>query len=466
MKSRGMIKNWCLAAVLAGGVTACGDDAGPTGSIFPERPECEGADVVALAGDHRMVVARLNLAEPDEGFDLDGDGLPDNKLGPLKGLAGGPITDAFNEFTIVIPLEIFDFPTTGPDACVKFAFYLGEYTLDRDGDGEKTAKDGGDCDDTDATVKHGVTELAENGQDDDCDGLTDEAVDDTPSASAADTDGDGTTVAMGDCDDNDAMVKPGGLELCGDGKDNDCTAGADFSPVAAGAPPACTPFDSTGTPDEVVLDPLSFDATGAPVIEFNSAETRTVDGELQLSGGPSLFSVVLPLGIIDLDLRITGATLVATVATVGGGLGLTGGRLGGVLDGPTLDTIRGLDVSEIGLGPEDSLLDAIFTSPLLGVLVVLPEIDTDGDGENDCTTPDIDVDRDGLEGFCDADLDGDPDTHKVDTCIDGDGTVFHDGDEGSVHCTEILGIDGKHRFVDGVSVALTFDTVPVSLTRE
>ncbi len=103
-----------------------------------------------------------------------------------------------------------------------------------------------DCDDGDATVNPGATELC-NGIDDDCDGTVDE--DDAADASTwyADSDGDGygdassTTAACSvpsgyvaddtDCDDGDAAVSPAGAELC-NGIDDDCDGTVDEDDAA------------------------------------------------------------------------------------------------------------------------------------------------------------------------------------------------------------------------------------------
>jgi hypothetical protein len=136
-----------------------------------------------------------------------------------------------------------------------------------------------------------------------------------------------------------------------------------------------------------------------------------------------------------------------------------------VIDARTADTIRGLTVSQIGLTPEDSLLDALFAN-LLGPLLALPKANATVQAMYpDCRTPDIDVDGDGLEAFCNSMPDGSNKT--VDTCIDGDGTIVHDqvAPDGTVtmQCTQALMPDGvTPRFVDGVSVELNFETKPIS----
>ena len=102
-----------------------------------------------------------------------------------------------------------------------------------------------DCDDTDAAVNPGATEVC-NGVDDDCDGDTDDddAGLDTSTASTwyADDDSDGygdpsddvqaceSPAGYGadasDCDDTDGAVHPGGTEVCDD-VDNDCDGQVD-----------------------------------------------------------------------------------------------------------------------------------------------------------------------------------------------------------------------------------------------
>jgi hypothetical protein len=103
--------------------------------------------------------------------------------------------------------------------------------LDADADGFSSEE--GDCDDADANVRPGATELC-NGVDDDCDDTVDE---DVTATFYADTDRDGFGDPAGaaqvceppagyvssgtDCDDTDADAYPSNVETC-DGVDNDC----------------------------------------------------------------------------------------------------------------------------------------------------------------------------------------------------------------------------------------------------
>lgn len=444
-------------------VTGCGGDDGGKDNLFPEKPECAGDTITPYAGVHQQTISKLEIGTAADGFDLDHDGDPDNKLAAVASLAKSAIEDSFKSYSIVIPFEFFDLgATAAADTCVKFAIYLGAYPTDTDGDGEKAYVEGGDCNDHDMAIRPGATEVVGNGKDDDCDGKADEDAQNAPSTSTMDTDMDDVTIAGGDCDDSNAMVKPGTAENCTDGFDNDCDGVADRSVDAMGVATACSPYDA-GKAD-IYLDPLSFaPGTMDPVITFKDGVISQGAGGLVLDAGPSLFSVAIPVTDgITLDLRISGATIQADVVQAGGAVVFKNGRLGGVIDAHTADTIRGLEVEQIGLLPENSLLDATFAN-LLGPLLALPKAkETITAKYAGCRTPDIDVDQDGLEAYCDSNPDDE--IKVVDVCIDGDGTEFRDVVDGAgvvtMHCSEALAA-GKNRFVDGISVALKFETTAV-----
>src|SRR5690606_23768254 len=94
---------------------------------------------------------------------------------------------------------------------------------DLDGDGYFDAACGGsDCDDTDPNVHPGAFEHCSDGIDNSCNGLIDEADTLSCPVDCPDADGDGyRDAACGgrDCDDTNAAIYPGATEVC-DGVDN------------------------------------------------------------------------------------------------------------------------------------------------------------------------------------------------------------------------------------------------------
>ena len=206
--------------------TDCND---ASASVFPGAPEI--CDAIDQDCDNDLV----------EGFtDTDGDGLPNCSDLDDDGDGVGDAADCGPTNPTVYPgapelcdnidqdcdgdlLEGFtDANANGIPDCIDG---------DLDGDGVTGATD---CDDTDASVYPGATEIVDDGIDQDCDGT------DTVSC-FVDSDGDGiggtTTVlspdgdcsgagessTFGDCDDSDPMVYAGAPEVADDGIDQDCS---------------------------------------------------------------------------------------------------------------------------------------------------------------------------------------------------------------------------------------------------
>jgi hypothetical protein len=460
-------------------------DMTPRVDPFKPVPECEPGTllVTPLQGDRQILISSLKIADFNEGFDLNGDGKKDNKLAPLGSVGNSAIMTAFQfAHNIIIPIELFGYKGMDSD-CTKFAFYLGRYNEDKDGDGKDTEWTAGkcDCDDTNPLIHSGAMEDLMNRVDDDCDGIADNM----PKAMATDTmdlDGDGFSPAMGDCDDRmaepiAAMRHPGAKDVCGSGIDFNCDGIADKDPT-------CDPFadnkvsvhltaisfgdNMAGMPlqlDGGVPDGGSLDVTGhPPLIVFNNGNVKGGT----LNAGPSLFALSLPFqSDLNITLTLTGAhmtmvlddqplgTYVRPQTTTPNGL------LGGVLEAVSLAQIRNLNIGGV-LKPDQSLLDAVFAGPVATIL----GLDTDKDGHY---LPDIDVDGDGIETFWQENMmttgpDGGAPEASVDTCKDGDGTIVKNNFDGNgTQCALAKDDKGNYRFVDGLSVALKFSAVPVKI---
>jgi hypothetical protein len=90
-----------------------------------------------------------------------------------------------------------------------------------------------DCNNSDDSFYPGAVEVCGDGQDNDCDDLTDP--NDPDCTQEADVDNDGYGVSV-DCNDNDPAINPGAsedsYELCSDGEDNNCNDLTDINELA------------------------------------------------------------------------------------------------------------------------------------------------------------------------------------------------------------------------------------------
>ncbi len=188
-------------------------------------------------------------------LDLDGFGDPASTVMacamPNGFVANGDDCDDTRASTHPGAAEVCDFADNDCDGSIDEGLPTQLWFVDADGDGVGSGAgtpacaqpaghvaDDGDCDDGDAQVSPLLAEVCD-GKDTNCDGNIDEGL---PTQTwFEDMDGDGvggaTTVVAcaqpagfvalgGDCNDLDATVKPGHVELC-DHKDNDCDGNID-----------------------------------------------------------------------------------------------------------------------------------------------------------------------------------------------------------------------------------------------
>ena len=168
---------------------------------------------------HEVSSSRVAVA------DLDGDRIDDvivHSGGPLAYLGDGeggydePSFTLFPDDAAEFSMIVFGDVDNDGDTDAFAASYVGG-----DDDGDGWTKEEGDCNDADTGIRPTEDELASNGIDDNCDGLTDDGTD------TSDQDGDGFSAADGDCNDHDDAVYPGADEVLGNFIDDDCDGTAD-----------------------------------------------------------------------------------------------------------------------------------------------------------------------------------------------------------------------------------------------
>jgi len=106
-----------------------------------------------------------------------------------------------------------------------------------------------DCNDDDASINPGATDIPDDGIDQDCDGA------DATTPPPVDADGDGYAVDV-DCNDDDASINPGATDIPNDGIDQNCD-GEDLV-VGDGSVRVTLTWDNDDDVDLHVIDPDGF----------------------------------------------------------------------------------------------------------------------------------------------------------------------------------------------------------------
>ena len=124
-----------------------------------------------------------------------------------------------------------------------------------------------DCNDGDAAINPGAVDICEDGIDQNCDGADEVCVEDA--------DGDGYPIDI-DCDDTDASVHPGAVEIPDDGIDQDCD-GVDDTALSC--------IDLSDIPLDTQL------AASAPNLMFGLDDSGSMDWEIMTNEAEGVFYV-------------------------------------------------------------------------------------------------------------------------------------------------------------------------------
>ena len=209
----------------------------------------------------------------------------------------------------------------------------GNDDYDADGDGHRSSEQvgtGTDCDDTNANINPDASDTPYDGIDSDCDGANDYDLDEDGYVPDQYDSVDPDDLPTGDCNDNDAGVFPGNLEIFLDGVDQDCDGGEGATFVA----PLEHRIEGPRRPelrvqgDEFILS-LGGDSVGNRIGDVNdggmalwfpgdSGASEQPSGEFRWksNGALSLFN--------DFGFEATTSTLVWAYTTSGGGSGTNG----------------------------------------------------------------------------------------------------------------------------------------------
>ncbi|MCB9759904.1 MAG: FG-GAP repeat protein [Alphaproteobacteria bacterium] len=260
--------------------------------------------------------------------------------------------------------------------CVWISDETLQQRVDQDGDGVYMMgyHDGTDCDDHDPEFSDPLTFYA----DADGDGYGDP---DNPTEACAQPEG--YVVDALDCDDSDAGVYPGAVEICSDGKDNDCDGLTCLPPGTYAMPLGASleDLDLGGSEMDFALHDGDF-LLGVPRSDGTGAAWRfpvPLDGEVATADAAGV-AVGDPESAMGGSVALGDLTGDGVPEVVVGAPGLE--TFGGYLDGGGLTVFTGPLSGSLAMSDAVLLIEGSDDEERLGSQVmVLP--DFDGDGLND-----------------------------------------------------------------------------------
>jgi len=239
------------ASVVVLFATACGPQRMATGpSELQVTPTLLDFGVVPVSGESVLSITLTNLGGGDINLlsvtltEGDPDHWSVDRSVPDVVMVGFT-PDQVRGFTGAVQIRT-DAAIGEPSVTVPLNGMGGPSDADEDGDGWSVAD--GDCDDGNPDVSPGATEVCD-GLDNDCSGA--------PMPDELDEDDDDWFVCNGDCDDNNDETYPGAVEVC-DGLDNDCdNAATDYDDVdgdgASVCQGDCDDNDASASPYQVEM---------------------------------------------------------------------------------------------------------------------------------------------------------------------------------------------------------------------
>jgi len=328
-----------------------------------------------------------------------------------------------------------------------------------------------DCDDRDAAVSPDAAEYCD-GIDNDCDGVVDgtNAVDGVPFYQDADRDGygladgetingcsapDGFAAEVGDCNDADATVSPGDLEVCGDGIDNDCDGNIDTW-CAQTLADADSVIDGVGTGDyagyrlsaggDLDGDGYADLAVGA----YGASAAGSLSGSVFVSSGPIAAGSA---SLADAGVRIDGAlTNDYFGSSVRLGPDATGDGTDDLIVGAwgADTTVSSVGAAYLFSGPlsgslsaadADATLTGVSSLDYMGQYLSMVSGDLTGDGEGDVVVgvagDDSRASSSGLLAIYAGPVSGTLDSNDADVRIEGSTSAVYLG-----YCASAADIDG------------------------